>query len=79
MNNIIYIIFKIVSAHINILITKHRSQEDIDKFGFLKEYKGIIVHDHYKMYYNYVTDNDKSNVHVLRYLNIVFEFTNRLV
>lgn len=57
-------------------ITKHRSQEDIDKFGFLKEYKGIIVHDHYKMYYNYGADNAECNVHVLRYLNAVSEFTN---
>lgn len=57
-------------------ITKHRSQEDIDEFGFLREYKGIIVHDHYKMYYNYGIDNAECNVHVLRYLNAVTEFTN---
>lgn len=57
-------------------VTKHRSQDDIDEFGFLKEYKGIIVHDHYKMYYNYGVDNAECNVHVLRYLNAVSEFTN---
>lgn len=57
-------------------VTKHRSQDDIDEFGFLKEYKGIIVHDHYKMYYNYGADNAECNVHVLRYLNAVTEFTN---
>ena len=57
-------------------VTKHRSQEDIDEFGFLKKYKGIIVHDHYKMYYNYGVDNAECNVHVLRYLNAVTEFTN---
>lgn len=57
-------------------VTKHRSQEDVDDFGFLKEYKGIIVHDHYKMYYNYGADNAECNVHVLRYLNAVTEFTN---
>lgn len=56
-------------------VSKHRSQNDIDKFGFLKEYKGIIVHDHYKMY-NYGNDNAKCNVHVLRYLNAISEFTN---
>ena len=59
-------------------VTKHRSQDDIDEFGFLKEYNGIIVHDHYKMYYNYGTDNAECNVHVLRYLNAVSEFTNLL-
>lgn len=57
-------------------VTKHRSQDDIDEFGFLKEYKGIIVHDHYKMYYNYGTNNAECNVRVLRYLNAVSEFTN---
>lgn len=57
-------------------ITKHRSQEDIVEFGFLKNYKGIIVHDHYKMYYNYGADNAECNVHVLRNLNAVTEFTN---
>lgn len=57
-------------------VTKHRSSDDVDKFGFLKKYKGIIVHDHYKMYYNYASDNAECNVHVLRYLNGVTEFTN---
>jgi len=50
-------------------VTKHRSQDDIDEFGFLKVYKGIIVHDHYTMYYNYGIDNAECNVHILRYLN----------
>ena len=59
-------------------VTKHRSQDDIDDFGFLKSYKGIIVHDHYLMYYNYGIDNAECNVHVLRYLNGVSEFTNHI-
>ena len=58
-------------------VTKHRSQNDIDEFGFLKKYKVILVHDHYKMYYNYGADNAECNVHVLRYLNAVTEFTNQ--
>lgn len=57
-------------------VTKHRSQDDIDEFGFLKAYKGIIVHDHYSLYYNYGADNAECNVHILRYLNAVTEFTN---
>lgn len=56
-------------------VTKHRSQEDVDDFGFLKSYKGILVHDHYSMYYNYGVDNAECNVHALRYLNGVCEFT----
>lgn len=57
-------------------VTKHRSQDDVDNFGFLKKYKGILVHDHYSMYYNYGVDNAECNVHVLRYLNGVSEFTS---
>ena len=57
-------------------VTKHRSKKDIDEFGFLKNYKGVIVHDHYTLYYNYGADNAECNVHVLRYLNAVTEFTN---
>ncbi len=56
-------------------VTKHRSSEDIDEFGFLKRYKGIIVHDHYNLYYNYGIDNAECNVHILRYLNAVTQFT----
>ncbi|MFA7157312.1 MAG: transposase [Bacilli bacterium] len=56
-------------------VTKHRSKDDVDAFGFLKQYKGIIVHDHYKLYYNYGSDNAECNVHILRYLNGVTEFT----
>lgn len=56
-------------------VTKHRSQEDVDEFGFLKKFQGIIVHDHYKMYYNYGVDNAECNVHILRYLNAVSQFT----
>ena len=58
-------------------VTKHRSSDDVDDFGFLKKYKGgILVHDHYTMYYKYGIDNAECNVHVLRYLNEVCEFTN---
>lgn len=57
-------------------VTEHRSKDSVDVFGFLKKYKGIIVHDHYIMYYNYGTDNAECNVHILRYLNAVSEFTS---
>ena len=59
-------------------VTKHRSQDAIEEFGSLKEYKGTIVHDYYKMYYNYGTDNAECNIYVLRYLNVVSEFTNHV-
>lgn len=57
-------------------IPEHRSKNDMDEFCFLNNYKEIIVHDHYKMYYNYRADNGECNVHILRYLNAVTEFTN---
>lgn len=57
-------------------VTKRRSSNDIEEFGFLKRYRGIIVHDHYKMYYNYASENAECNVHILRYLNGVIEFTS---
>ena len=56
-------------------VTKYRSSDAVDEFGFLKSYKGIIVHDHYIMYYNYGIDNAECNAHILRYLNAVTEFT----
>lgn len=62
--------------HILQYVTKHRSENDIDEFGFLKNYKGIIVHDHYSLYYNYCVDNAECNVHILRYLNAITQFTN---
>jgi transposase-like protein len=56
-------------------VTKSRSKEDVEAFGFLSMYKGIIVHDHYRLYYNYGSDNAECNVHILRYLNGVTSFT----
>ena len=56
-------------------VTESRSKDDVDTFGFLSMYKGIIVHDHYTLYYNYGSDNAECNVHILRYLNGVTEFT----
>jgi len=71
-----YYIHTVGNGHYTLqYVTKHRSKDDIDAFGFLSEYKGIIVHDHYSLYYNYGSDNAECNVHILRYLNGVSEFT----
>lgn len=64
------------SEHTLQYVTRHRGQDAVDEFGFLKKYKGILVHDHYSMYYNYGADNAECNVHVLRYLNAVTQFTS---
>lgn len=57
-------------------VNKKRGEEAIKEFGFLENYQGILVHDHFTMYYNYGIDNAECNVHILRYLNGVCEFTN---
>lgn len=57
-------------------IGEKRGEVTIKEFGFLKEYQGILIHDHFIMYYNYGIDNAECNVHILRYLNGVCEFTN---
>lgn len=56
-------------------VSKKRGEEAIKEFGFLENYQGILVHDHFVMYYNYGIDHAECNVHILRYLNGVWEFT----
>lgn len=56
-------------------INKKRGEDAIKEFGFLKHFQGILVHDHFKMYYKYGADNAECNVHIFRYLNGVCEFT----
>jgi transposase-like protein len=56
-------------------VSENRGKKAVDEFGFLNKYKGILVHDHFTMYYNYGTGNAECNVHALRYLKAVSEFT----
>ena len=57
-------------------VNKKRGKDAVKEFGFLEKYQGILVHDHFSMYYNYGCDNAECNVHTLRYLKGVTEFTN---
>lgn len=57
-------------------VSKTRGKKAVEEFAFLTEFKGILIHDHYSMYYSYGTDHAECNVHVLRYLNGVDKFTN---
>lgn len=57
-------------------VNQKRGEDAIKEFGFLESYQGILVHDHFTMYYNYGIDHAECNVHILRYLNGVSEFTN---
>lgn len=59
-------------------VGKKRGENTIKEFGFLTRYQGILIHDHFSMYYNYGIDNAECNVHILRYLNGVCEFTKHI-
>lgn len=59
-------------------VGKKRGEDTIKEFGFLTRYQGILIHDHFSMYYNYGIDNAECNVHILRYLNGVCEFTKHI-
>lgn len=56
-------------------VNKKRGEEAIKEFGFLEKFNGILVHDHFTMYYNYGSGNAECNVHTLRYLKGVIDFT----
>lgn len=57
-------------------VGKTRGKITVDEFGFLKYFKGILVHDHFIMCFGYGIDNAECNVHILRYLNGIEEYTN---
>ena len=74
-NNIIY---HNISNDIYTLqyVNKKRGEDAIKEFGVLERFNGILVHDHFVMYYNYGNGNGECNVHALRYLKGVTDFTN---
>ena len=45
-------------------VNKKRGEDAIKEFGFLKDYQGILVHDHFLMHYNYRIDHGECNVHI---------------
>lgn len=45
-----------------------KSKEWIEKDNILPSAKGTLIHDHYKVNYNWGADNAECNVHILRYL-----------
>lgn len=59
-------------------IFKNKSKESFDEFGIFNEFKGILGHDHYLVYYQYCAiTHAECNVHILRYLKAVIELFNR--
>ena len=57
-------------------VSENRGEKAIKELGFLKKYTGILVHDHFVMYYKYGSGHAECNVHALRYLKAVTDFTN---
>ncbi|MGN1331111.1 MAG: transposase [Clostridia bacterium] len=57
---------------------ENKSKESFDEFGVFNEFKGILVHDHNKMYYKYIAiTHAECNVHILRYLLYYIELFKR--
>ncbi len=56
-------------------VNKKRGEKALKDFGFLEKFHGILVHDHFIMYYNYGNGNAECNAHALRYLKEVTDFT----
>lgn len=47
---------------------KSKTIEEMKGVSFLKQYTGILVHDHETALYHFGTDHGECNVHLLRYL-----------
>lgn len=47
---------------------KNKTIEALGKQRFLKEFSGILVHDHETALYHFGTDHAECNVHIIRYL-----------
>lgn len=55
---------------------KNKSKAAIMALDFLANYRGILIHDHNKVIYNFGTKHGECNTHILRYLAGVEDFTN---
>ncbi len=51
-------------------IHRQRGSEAIDEIGLLRDFKGILVHDHFKPYFHYGSGHSLCNAHHLRELSL---------
>jgi hypothetical protein len=60
--------------------TKQRSGKESGPISYLSDYKGYLVHDHYKPYYSNLDKctHIECNAHIIRYLNSSIEFENNI-
>jgi transposase len=54
-----------------------RGVEAIDQMGILNHYRGLLIHDHFKPYWNYDTRHALCNAHHLRELTFIDEQHNQ--
>jgi transposase len=54
-----------------------RGTEALDEIGLLPDFKGILVHDHFKPYFHYGSGHSLCNAHHLRELTFVQEQENQ--
>ena len=50
-----------------------RGQEAMNRMGILPQFKGILIHDHWKPYFGYPCEHALCNAHHLRELEAAFE------
>ena len=56
-------------------VHESKSKNAMEELGFLPNYIGTLIHDHNKVQYNFGTNHAECNVHILRYLQGVEDFT----
>jgi transposase-like protein len=62
--------------HVVYTANQTKGKKAIEDDGILPEFKGILVHDHNTVNYNYGTNNAECNAHILRYLKANSENTH---
>lgn len=59
-------------------VNKKRGKEAIEEMELLKYFTGILIHDHFKAYYQYEQiTHGECNAHILRYLKSVIDVFHR--
>lgn len=59
-------------------VHESKSKIAMEELGFLPNYIGTLIHDHNKVQYNFGTNHAECNVHILRYLKGVEDFTKHI-
>ena len=60
--------------HVRLWQSEHKSQEAINKIGFLPKFKGVIVKDGTELYNKYGCFLSQCLSHILRYLKGIYDF-----